>query len=1090
VRLLAVGSIAALLTVGGRTVESGSAASAKKPNAVPGELVVGFNAGVSDSAQTAVLAKAGATKKRGLKQIHASVVKVPKNRVAAVTKALASDPRVRYVEPNQVVSIAAVPNDPSFSQLWGLNNTGQTGGTPDADIDAPEAWSLETGDAGAVVAVTDTGVDFSHPDLAAQQWVNPGENCDSSDPTVSCAERANGVDDDSDGYVDDFRGWDFVGDDNNPADDHNHGTHVSGTIGAVGDNGVGVAGVNWDVRIMALKFLDSAGSGNSADGAAATIYAADHGAVVSNNSWGGGPPEQVLEDAIAYAESKGMLFAAAAGNDGTNNDSTAFYPASYAFDDLVAVAATDANDNLASFSNYGAKGVDLAAPGAGILSTVRGGGYQSFSGTSMATPHVVGAAALLKAHFPTATSYGMKALLMRSVDAKASLSGRVVTGGRLNLLNAVSCTNSPKVLLSAPADGFGAGVGDALPIRVIGANCASPAGLANVSVTVNGSPVALSASSPDRGLYTGSYTVGATGALAVTASVTVEGSTATQTVNGSAVQNYTCVDVNDPWVDATPGTRLTTASSSDDGFSTLSIGFPFTFYGQTYTQTYVSSNGFMTLGSSAGADLFDNAAIPDPAAPNGLVAPYWDDLNPAAAGDVYAGISGSVGNRALHVEWLNVPHFWSSGTATFEVSLYEATGKITYRWLDTDLNDPRSFGASATAGLETTTGTIGRQLSRNQPVLMSGREVSCTLTTTPPPPTPPTIATTAVADATNSQAYSQALTATGGTPPYTWSVASGGLPAGLSVDPTTGLVSGTPSDVAGSFTFTAQVTDSASQSDTQPLTVNLADPLAVTTSSLAGGTVGQGYSQTLTAVGGQTPYVWSLPSGSLPPGLSLNASTGAVTGTPTTAGSFSFTVQASDAGNPARTDTQAMSIAVVGVLTVTTTSLPAGSVGQAYSQTVAATGGQTPYTWNVSSGSLPPGLSLDPSTGALAGTPTTAGSFAFTVQVADGTQTDTQNLSISVASAPTLLITTTTLVEGQIGVSYSATVTASGGTGSYTWARVSGTLPPGLVLTSGTPNATLAGTPTKKGNYTFTLRVTDSLGAQATRTFTLRIVRR
>jgi serine protease len=1069
-------------------VESVSAASAEGLAAVPGELVVGFEAGVSDAEQVSVLEKAGATKKKGLKQIRASVVKVPERRVAAVTKALEGDLRVRYVEPNHLVSIAAVPNDASFSQLWGLHNTGQTGGTPDADVDAPEAWDLETGSASVVVAVTDTGVDFSHPDLAAQQWINTGENCDSTDPTISCAERTNGVDDDADGYVDDFRGWDFVSGDNNPADDHNHGTHVSGTIGAVGDNGLGIAGVNWNVRIMALKFLDSAGSGTSANGAAATIYAADHGAVVSNNSWGGGPPEQVLEDAIAYAESKGMLFAAAAGNDGTNNDSAAFYPASYPSDDLVAVAATDANDNLASFSNYGAKGVDLAAPGAGIVSTVRGGGYQSFSGTSMATPHVAGAAALLKAHFPDATSYGMKALLMRSVDAKASLGGRVATGGRLNLFSAVSCANSPKVLLSAPADGFGAGVGDSVAIKVIGANCASPAGAASVGVTVNGSPVSLSASSPDRGLYTGSYIVGATGPLTITATVSVGGSTATQIVSGTAVQNYTCVDVNESWIDVTPGTKLTTASNSDDGFSTLSIGFPFTFYGQTYTQTYVSSNGYITLGSSAGASEFANAAIPDGAVPNGLVAPYWDDLNPASSGDVYAGITGVAGNRALHIEWFNVPHFWSSGTATFEVSLYEATGKITYRWLDTDLNDPRSFGASATAGLETTTGTIGRQLSYNQTLLTSGREVSCTFTTTPPPPTPLTITTTSLTDATSGVSYSQTLAATGGTPPYTWSLTAGELPSGLSLSPT-GEIAGTPSGTARPYQFTVEVEDGASQSVTKDLVIRLADPLSVTTTSLPGGTVGQGYSQTVSAVGGQTPYIWSLASGSLPPGLSLNASTGAITGSPTTAGTFAFTVQASDAGNPVRTDTQDFSIAVVGVLTVTTTSLPGGTVGASYSQTLAATGGHAPYGWGLASGTLPPGLGLDSSTGAITGTPTTAGTFAFTVQVADGAQTDTQDLSITVASAP-IVVTTTALPQGKVGVNYSATISATGGTGSYSWTRVSGSLPPGLVLTSGTPSAKLEGKPTKKGSYTFTLRVTDSLGAQATRTFTLSIVRR
>ena len=230
-----------------------------------------------------------------------------------------------------MVSVAVTPNDPSFSQLWGLHNTGQTGGTNDKDIDAPEAWDLATGDSSIVVAVTDTGVDFSHPDLSSQRWVNP------LDPM-------GGGDDDGNGLVDDWSGWDFVNGDNDPFDDHRHGTHVSGTIGASGDNGVGVVGVNWNVKIMALKFLNSAGSGTTADAIAATLYAADHGADVSSNSWGGGPYDQALLDAIEYGASRGMLFVAAAGNDGFNNDVTPTYPATYSSDAVLAVAATDSND--------------------------------------------------------------------------------------------------------------------------------------------------------------------------------------------------------------------------------------------------------------------------------------------------------------------------------------------------------------------------------------------------------------------------------------------------------------------------------------------------------------------------------------------------------------------------------------------------------------------------------------------------------------------------------------------------------------------------------------------------------------------------
>jgi subtilisin family serine protease len=1091
VSLLAV----ALVVVGGAS-GAVSAAGPKKAKTVPDELIVGFKPGTSESAQSDALARAGATNKKAIKQIRARVVKGPEQKLTEIQKVLADDPRVAYVEPNYVVSTSGVPNDPQFSQLWGMNNTGQTGGTADADIDAPEAWDLETGSSNVVVAVIDTGVDFSHPDLAQQQWVNPGENCGSSDPTIACPDRTDGVDDDNDGYVDDWRGWDFINHDNDPTDDNNHGTHVSGTIGAVGNNGVGVAGVDWNARIMALKFLGSNGSGSDADAISAVLYAADHGARIASNSWGGAPFDQGLVDAIAYGASKGMLFVAAAGNDGVNMDVSPEYPAAFDSDALLSVAATDANDQMAFFSNYGARTVDLAAPGVGILSTTPGNTYQSFSGTSMAAPHVSGAAALVMSHFPGATLYGTKALLMRSVDVKSSLSGTSVTGGRLNVFNAMSCSSSPEVILSAPANGFAVGLGDVVPIKVIGANCASPAGLGHLTVTVNGSPVSLSAASPDNALYTGSYTTTTSGPQTVSASVSVGGSTATQTVSGTAAQNYSCADVPDTWVDARAGGKVPGgASDSDDGFTALNISFPFTYYGQTYTVAYVSSNGFLELGSSAGADAFGNTAIPNSATPNGVLAALWDDLNPASSGDVYAGVGGSPPNRVLYVEWFNVPHFniGPSGTATFEVSLHESTGEIRYHWLDTDFGDTRwNLGSSATGGVERADGTMGRQISYNQAQLTTDRAVSCTTTTTPPP-SPPSITTTTLADATNTQAYNASVAASGGTPPYAWSLQSGALPNGVSLDSSTGALSGAPSAAPGSYTFIVRVDDSATQNATKQLSIDVADPLAVTTNSLAGGVNGQSYSASLSSSGGKAPVSWSLARGLLPAGLTLGPS-GTISGTPSATGTSNVMVQATDSGTPARTATKSLSITVVDPLVITTSSLPDGTVGASYSQTVSASGGQMPYSWTLASGSgpLPPGLSLGASSGTISGTPTSAGSYSFTVQVADSSQSDTQVLSITVGAAPppAVAITTTSLPQGRVGVSYSATVTATGGTGGYTWTRASGNLPSGLSLTSGTPSATISGTPTKKGFFSFTLRVRDAAGTTVTRTFSITIVRR
>ncbi|MFN0055447.1 MAG: S8 family serine peptidase, partial [Planctomycetales bacterium] len=342
-----------------------------------------------------------------------------------------AEPAIASFQPDQIRQIAAIPNDPSFSSLYGLHNTGQSGGTVDADIDAPEAWDKTTGSAAVVVAIIDTGIDYNHPDLAANMWTNPGEIA------------GDGLDNDANGFIDDVYGWDFANGDANPMDDNSHGTHVAGTIGAVGNNGVGVTGVNWQTRLMALKFLDASGSGYDSDAIAALNYAAmmrDRGTNVrvTNNSYGGGGYSQSFYNAIAANRDAGILFVAAAGNAGTNNDSIAFYPANFAVDNVISVAATDRSDLRAYFSNYGVNTVDLAAPGVSIYSTTPGNAYGTKSGTSMAAPHVAGAAALAWSFALDANYQQIRDALFAGVDPLPSLSGKVVTGGRLNINNTLN----------------------------------------------------------------------------------------------------------------------------------------------------------------------------------------------------------------------------------------------------------------------------------------------------------------------------------------------------------------------------------------------------------------------------------------------------------------------------------------------------------------------------------------------------------------------------------------------------------------------------------------------------------------------------
>jgi serine protease len=358
----------------------------------------------------------------------------PQTTLADAVRLLRAVPGVMRVEPNYRIQLAAVPNDPMFSSQWALANN-QTG----ANIRALAAWDINTNASNITVAVIDTGIDYKHSDLAANMWRNSREIPN------------NGLDDDGNGYIDDVFGYDFANNDSDPMDDHGHGTHVAGIIGAVANNGRGIAGVAWNVRLMAVKFLSSNGTGTVADAVRAIDYAVQMGARIINASWGGAGYSSILAQAINRAENAGVLFVTAAGNNGTNNDQTPTYPASFPNTNILAVAASDRNDNLATFSNFGPSTVHLAAPGVGILSTLPNDGYASWSGTSMAAPHVSGAAALLWAMHPDWNFRQVKDRLLKTVDPLPSLQGKLLTGGRLNLERAlqespVRDTLGPRVL--------------------------------------------------------------------------------------------------------------------------------------------------------------------------------------------------------------------------------------------------------------------------------------------------------------------------------------------------------------------------------------------------------------------------------------------------------------------------------------------------------------------------------------------------------------------------------------------------------------------------------------------------------------------
>lgn len=322
---------------------------------------------------------------------------------------------VQLVTPDFKLGLQTAANDTSYASQWGLSNNGASGGRPGADIRAEQAWQYGTS-SNVIVGVLDTGIDSSHPDLTTNLWRNSREI------------GGNGIDDDRNGYVDDIQGWDFANNDANPTDDNGHGTHVAGTIGASGNNGIGVSGVAWQVLLMPLKFMDASGSGSLSDAMEGINYARSMGAKIINASWGGGGFSSALQSAIAQFKNAGGIFVAAAGNESSNNVTTPAYPANYT--GVISVGASTRSDTLASFSNYGTN-VDIVAPGASILSTLPNNRYGLLSGTSMAAPHVSGALALLWGQNTTLSASAItNALLNNTNDV---LRGSTSQYGRMNV---------------------------------------------------------------------------------------------------------------------------------------------------------------------------------------------------------------------------------------------------------------------------------------------------------------------------------------------------------------------------------------------------------------------------------------------------------------------------------------------------------------------------------------------------------------------------------------------------------------------------------------------------------------------------------
>jgi subtilisin family serine protease len=634
-----------------------------RPEFVPGEALVRYRSERIADRQppTATLSTKGRQVGVKLERFDGSNI-VPGLRIARVAaadtmaaiEALKQQPDVLYAEPNFLLHLDVTPNDPRFTsgELYGLSKIG-----------APTAWNTTMGSSSVVVAVIDEGIDKLHPDLQANIWTNPAEV------------PGNGIDDDGNGFIDDVNGYDFAGNTGTiPAE--NHATHVAGTIGAVGNNNTGVVGVNWQVKLMSLRFIDGS-SGSTADAIRACNYSrqmrdlwvSTNGAKganvrVLNNSYGGGGFSQSFLDAINTLNQSGILFVAAAGNapdsPEPNNDLVPHYPSDYDAPNVISVAATDSNDALASFSHFGATSVDLGAPGVSILSTTANNTYSFFSGTSMATPHVAGAAALLLAQNPNLTVQRLKSLLIFNGDSVSSLAGKTLTGRRLNVANSfqalaendvtppgtvsnfhVNSQTGRTVNLGWTASGDNGATGQAslYQLSYKDAFTGAVVPLTAFAPPTSGTPQTLNVKVP-YGHTKGTFT------LREFDNVGNEGTPASLNVTISFLDgNPYATAVGVPAALSTGGTALNLIGD-DKLLLNFALPFSFPFFGQNFSQVTISTNGNLFFSAPPTRSNGDADDVPSSSvglAQFKMISGLWDDLRTDghAGDDVYVVIPDS-----------------------------------------------------------------------------------------------------------------------------------------------------------------------------------------------------------------------------------------------------------------------------------------------------------------------------------------------------------------------------------------------------------------------------------------------------------------
>lgn len=1061
-------------------------AQARRQTYASGEVIVRFKSGTTSARSVAVHAGLAAHVVHEYRTLSGlQLVVLPQGMaVEAALEAYQRDPDVLYAEPNYIYGLDTVPNDPSFSPLWGMHNTGQLGGVIDTDINAPEAWNFTTGSSNVVLGLLDTGVDYTHQDLADNIFTNPGEIA------------GNGIDDDGNGWIDDVHGIDATAESGDPMDTNGHGTHVSGTMAARGNNGIGVAGVNWEAKVVACKAFDPFGDLND------ILQCMDYflelktrpnnpvDIVATNNSWGGGAFSQALYDAIGAHKQAGMLFVAAAGNDSLNTDIEPHFPSSYDHDNIISVLALNRFNGRASFSNFGALTVDVGAPGEDVLSTFPGNSFATLSGTSMATPHVTGLVGLLKAQNPGRNAHQLKNLILTGGTSSPATTGNTLSGRRIRADASLNCVNQTLVNRFAPtSSSITASVGTPIPLGMLSITCDAPSpGPFAVTVVETNATIAL-VDENGSGQFAGTYTPVAPG---TTTLAFPNG----DSVSVTAVGNYDAPLVVPFEFPAITGTVLPLAC--DLCFTTLELPFPIPFGGAVpgLTTLRIASDGVLSFDVPSFFS-FENQPLPTLTAST-IVAPFWDDMFPAIGGSVRFEVLGQAPSRQLVIEYRDVPHFSFGGAVKFQVVFFEGSPNIRFNYADVQFGFPFvDDGASQTIGVQVATG-VARQFSFNTPSVSNGTSLLWTMGAPLAAAGPDQIVLPGAAvtlDGTASQDFNGTIES------FAWTQTAG-TPVTLA-----GADTATPSftapDGSGTLTFQLVVTDNESQTATDSVDVIVNQPpVAVAGDDL---TIPTDLPATLDGTASFDPdglitgFQWTQLQGT--PVQLQNAGTPVATFiAPPGAGVLVFRLTVTDQLGFTSSDTV--------VANVFLNLKPVSKAGQdsivrpGASVTLDGTASHDPdgtiasYAWTVTTCLTlagPCDLTLSGADTATARfqAPASPGIIAIQLAVTDNlgaVTTDTVQISVFLRAPTPAIVAATTCVQGGSTVTLdgSGTSDADGTIVAYAWTQLSG---PAVTL-SGAGSAIASFTAPTEGTLVFALTATDSDGLTGTTQVTIPIAPR